>query len=212
MAYPGGLTVLKIGGSLARSPRLTGWLAAAAAAPPPIAIVPGGGPFADQVRALQAHWSFDDAVAHHLAITAMEQFGRMLTGIGADLVPAESLRAIRRARRDGATAVWLPTRMTIGRPEIEESWAVTSDSLAAWLAGRLRARRLVLVKSRRPARAAAPLEDLVRDGLIDSAFASFFDGFRAWCLSADEADRLAGLLATGSGGTEILAGSAEGHS
>lgn len=201
-----GLTVLKLGGSLARSRHLAAWLAAAAACPQALIVVPGGGPFADQVRALQAHWRFDDGLAHHLAIEAMAQFGRLLTGMGRNLVPAESLRAIRRARAAGATPVWLPARMTIGRPEIAESWEVTSDSLAAWLAGRLRARRLVLVKARRPARPAAALDELVGEGLIDPAFPRFLPGAgcRAWCLAAEESARLEGLLAAGAGGTEIL--------
>ena len=200
------LTVLKIGGSLAKSSRLMGWQAAIAACPHRLVVVPGGGPFADQVRTLQSHWRFDESLAHHLAITAMEQYGRMLAGISTNLVPADSRTAIRRALAEGKVPVWMPCRMVIGRPEVPESWEVTSDSLAAWLTNQLNARRLVLVKSRRPKRDTASLDELVCDGLIDPAFPRFFSGqdVRAWCLAADENNALPDLLDSSTGGTEIL--------
>ena len=52
------------------------------------------------------------------------------------------------------------------------SWDVTSDSLAAWLACRLGARRLVLIKQievEAPKRA----DELCADGVIDPALAGF---------------------------------------
>src|SRR5206468_2577340 len=84
------------------------------------------------------------------------------------LHPAKSRAAIARLRRQGLVPVWLPSAMALGRPEIAESWDVTSDSLAAWLTGRLGLRHLVLVKSAPPPEPATA-ERLVTEGYIDPA-------------------------------------------
>ena len=49
-----GLVVVKLGGSVVRSPELSAWLDVIAASPRPIVVVPGGGALADEVRAAQA--------------------------------------------------------------------------------------------------------------------------------------------------------------
>jgi dihydroneopterin aldolase len=140
-----GILVVKLGGSLAGAPVLADWLKVLAQAGGRSVIVPGGGPFADQVRNLQRELGFDDATAHHLALLAMEQFGRILAALQPGLAPASNREEIDKALDSGQVPVWMPTEMTLDRPEIPESWQVTSDSLAAWLAGALNADRLVLV-------------------------------------------------------------------
>lgn len=85
--------VVKLGGSLAASDRLPDWLRSLAGRSD-LVLVPGGGPFADQVRAMQARWGFDDATAHHLALLAMEQFGRMLCALLAGLASAATPQAM----------------------------------------------------------------------------------------------------------------------
>jgi hypothetical protein len=50
---------------------------------------------------------------------------------------------------------------------------VTSDSLAAWLAGELKAEGLALVKSVIPGDETVSVEDLSRQGVMDAALPSF---------------------------------------
>src|SRR5262249_61715091 len=76
-----------------------------------------------------------------MALLAMEQYGRMLCGLQPGLAPAASLAAIERTRRAGSVPVWMPARLALSRPEIAATWDITSDSLAAWLAGALGGRR-----------------------------------------------------------------------
>jgi len=166
-----GLTVIKIGGSCAGSLDLRRWTGAVAACAGRVVVVPGGGPFADAVRAAQPVMGFDDAAAHHLALIGMEQFGRALASFDARLVPADGIAAVRRALRDNKVPVWLPTRLTLSAADVPASWDVTSDSLAAWLAGRLGARRLVLMKQVAPS--GDPVDRLVASGIVDRAFAEF---------------------------------------
>ena len=179
--------VVKLGGSLARSPALPGWLARLAA-DAGVVVVPGGGPFADPVRELQDVWRFDDACAHHMALLAMEQYGRMLCALQPRLQAAAGPAALARILAGGGVAVWMPTRMVLADPAVEQSWRVSADSLAAWLCRRLSARALVLVKSV-PAAAGSPIGSLAADGALDEAFEHATAGLEAavWWLTRSDA-------------------------
>jgi aspartokinase-like uncharacterized kinase len=69
----------------------------------------------------------------------MEQFGLLLS----DLIPGAVRSAQPRADARGTT-VLLPAGLALD--ELPASWQVTSDSIAAWVAGQAGADRLVLVK------------------------------------------------------------------
>src|SRR5579875_2749273 len=138
--------VVKLGGSQAGRPHVGGWLEALAACAGHVVLVPGGGPFADVVRTLQPKIGFDDIAAHHMALLAMEQFGRALASLRSGFELAVSMAAIADALERGCVPVWAPLMMAARAADIPASWDVTSDSLAAWLAGRLGVKRLVLVK------------------------------------------------------------------
>jgi 5-(aminomethyl)-3-furanmethanol phosphate kinase len=170
-------------------------------------IVPGGGPFADQVRALQKRQRFDDAAAHHMALLAMEQYGRMLAALQPRLQPATSRAEFTRARRAGQAAVWMPTRMVLADSAIAASWDITSDSLAAWLAGKLRASRLVLVKSVTVTNGATAA-DMARRGIVDPAFPAYLSrsGAEGWCIDdAGYREMAAALKSLRRPGTQIAA-------
>ena len=86
------LLVAKLGGSLADSARRDLWLAAFGAARDPLILVPGGGPFAREVRAEQIRTKFDDVEAHRRALFAMERFGALLAGSFGSLRPRRLAR------------------------------------------------------------------------------------------------------------------------
>jgi 5-(aminomethyl)-3-furanmethanol phosphate kinase len=165
--------VVKLGGSLLADPaRLRAWLAQlAAGALGPCLIVPGGGPFADAVRTAQAALGFDDALAHRLALDAMGRMAEIFCHLEPRLTVAASLDAVADALAQNRSVVWDPAALKAGCPDIPESWAVTSDSLALWLATRLGAERCILEKSA-PVPAADP-QALAAAGLVDAAFPRF---------------------------------------
>ena len=167
------LRVVKLGGSLHDSPWLAAWLDALARAGGRVVLVPGGGPFADGVRAAQARCHFSDAAAHRLALLAMEQYGLMLCDLEPQLQPAASTQIICDAVARGRTPVWLPSAMCLGAPDIPESWSVTSDSLAVWLAHHLGAEALALVKHGEAHIDATDSRALSHAGWVDAAFPGF---------------------------------------
>ena len=198
--------VVKLGGSLHDAPALRRWLRRLAdAGGPPRIVVPGGGPFADAVRGLQPRLGIDDRAAHRMAILAMQQFGLALQSLEPRLRLAETDAELHAAR----AAVWLPWRLAGADMAIVASWEVTSDSLACWLATRLKARVLVLVKSGEVPAGRHDAQALAATGLIDPAFAGFAARFAgAIRIVHRDADRLRGWCRlTGAGQSTLASGS-----
>jgi aspartokinase-like uncharacterized kinase len=173
-----GTTVIKLGGSFAFSPELRDWIKAIVVHAGRIVIVPGGGPFADTVRTAQEQMRFNDRAAHRMGLLAMEQYGCAIASMNKRLQLAESLEAIRQCLADGKIAVWMPAQMVLADTGIPQSWDVTSDSLAAWLAGRIGAERLILVKHIAAMDNKILASDLVACNMIDSAFVKFLTASR----------------------------------
>jgi 5-(aminomethyl)-3-furanmethanol phosphate kinase len=171
--HGGGPTVVKLGGSFAFSADLRDWITAIAGYAGRAVIVPGGGPFADVVRAAQAQMGFDDCAAHRMGLLAMEQYGCAIKSLNEKLSLADSPDSIRRSLNNNQIPVWLSSRMALGVTDIPQSWDVTSDSLAAWLAGKIGAERLLLVKHIEPARGTVRAVDLAARDIVDKAFANF---------------------------------------
>jgi len=166
--------VVKLGGSLAATPELKKWLQVLAAhGKGQVIIVPGGGPFADQVRIAQQQWGFDNTTAHKMALLAMEQYGLMLSRIETDLVVVHSLIDINAVLSSQRLALWLPARMLFDSSELPLNWDITSDSIAAWLATKTNATNLLLIKHQAAEINTSNLDDLEINGTVDSGFKQF---------------------------------------
>lgn len=164
------LTVIKLGGSVIFSENLTGWIAALIKLDAPIVLVTGGGDFADAVRDTQIEMRLDDIAAHHMALLTMDQTAYAVASHDKKLVVAQSEDQITSALEANQIPVWAPFAMTHGNETIEQSWDITSDSLALWLAQKLTADRLCLIKSVDLEEAEYDAYQLAKDNIIDDAF------------------------------------------
>jgi aspartokinase-like uncharacterized kinase len=215
------LTVVKLGGGLAREAgdgalRALCSEIAAAGARHPLLIVPGGAEFADTVREHDQRFGLRSQTAHRMAILAMDQFGWAL----ADLIPGAVRRAALGPLAHGVVAVLLPAALLAERDPLPGSWAVTSDSIAAWVAGAAGAGRLVLVKPvaglyRTWPPTAEPIARLTIDELaalrpagVDEHLPAALRaaGVETWVIGGREPGRLAELLDHGrTAGTVVTA-------
>ena len=142
-------TVVKIGGGLlAHEGSLDSVLLVLAdiARDEPLLIIPGGGPFADAVRDQDARLTLTDDAAHWMAVLGMDQYAHLIVSRmpRAELVTdATEMSTALASRR---IPVLAPYAWLCRADPLPHSWEVTSDSIAAWIAHAIAARRLVLVK------------------------------------------------------------------
>jgi aspartokinase-like uncharacterized kinase len=158
-----GLTVFKIGGGLARIPgalERVGAEMARLGKAHPLLVVPGGGLFADAVRAFDDEVGLSSDAAHWMAIQAMDLYSHVLAERIRTAEVIDEPAAIAGVVCRGEVPVLAPYRWMRAADVLPHTWGVTSDSIAAFIAGALDAVRLILVK---PA---------VRDDAVDPYFRS----------------------------------------
>jgi 5-(aminomethyl)-3-furanmethanol phosphate kinase len=213
------LTVVKIGGGLGRGAggdALRGLCLRVGelAERHRLLVVPGGADFADAVRDHDRRFGLRATTSHRMAILGMEQFGWLLS----DLIPGAERCAHLARPADGRATVVLPARLALDA--LPASWQVTSDSIAAWVAGQVGADRLVLVKpvdglfAEWPA-GGQPLARLtvgelaaLRPGGVDAYLPTVLEGahFETWVIGGRDPRRLVELLERGTTvGTRIAA-------
>ena len=177
--------VVKVGGSLMGSPELAHWLSLFAKySDGKIIIVPGGGVFADAVRDAQKISNISDATAHRLAVLAMDQFGLLLASMNPLLATARTECEIDERTWQHRGIVWLPSKMVLSDDSIPKNWDITSDSLAAWLAHKLDAKHLVLLKSEKAGSNQLSIKEVTENGMVDLGYADIVQNksFGQWLL------------------------------
>jgi aspartokinase-like uncharacterized kinase len=196
--------VVKVGGSLLDSlglPSLLDVLAKLAQAQGMVA-VPGGGPFADAVRGACARHGTGESAAHWMAILAMDQHAHLL----ASALPTARLvtdpEGVASAVTEGRLAILAPFAWLRAADPLPHGWHVTSDSIAAWVAARLGAERLVLLKAMDGVRDAGGeiLPEVDRRspalaGIVDDFFPHALEpGLDGWILSGRHPERVGDLF------------------
>jgi aspartokinase-like uncharacterized kinase len=109
-------------------------------------VVPGGGEFADVVRSLDKRFSLSCEVSHRMAILGMDQYGLLLSDLIPNSVKVRKLEEINCFLDSVRLPVFLPSNLLLREDPIENSWDVTSDSIAVYLARRLGMSTVLLVK------------------------------------------------------------------
>lgn len=166
------LTVIKLGGSLMHSPDLSAWLEhiEIKSKTTNVVIVPGGGEFADSIRSFQKRYQFDDLAAHKMALLAMCQYGHLLVSLNAKLKVVNDINVLKSHLGKHLPLLWLPLSLIEDHSEIPASWDFTSDSISLWLAIKLEAEKLMLVKSKAMSNDKTLVINYINNGDIDKGF------------------------------------------
>jgi len=219
------LNVIKVGGSLSRWPGLPALCREIGrlGAQHNLLVVPGGGEFADTVRDHYRRYHLTETTAHRMALLAMDQYGCLLGDLVPDSILATDLLMARRVVAGGQTPILLPSPLLIQADPLPHSWQVTSDALAAWLAGLVHALRLILLKDVDGLFSSDPAHDEMA-GLFSQIAVKELAGHRggvdeylatvlasvaidAWVVNGQHPERLTELLQTGrTQGTHITHG------
>lgn len=167
------MRVIKLGGSLVKDQSIASCLQKVADKYPTGAVVvPGGGLFADLVRQSQEQWGFNDIIAHHMAILAMQQMALLFSGLAQKFVIAQSINDIKKHLDQGQNVIWSPAIESLNNAHIAASWSITSDSLAAWLAQQLKAEELIVIKAVH-FRHDIDFEEMAKQNIVDKAFNNY---------------------------------------
>jgi 5-(aminomethyl)-3-furanmethanol phosphate kinase len=141
------ITVVKVGGSLASnleklSVLMETW--SELSKKHLIVIVPGGGEFADAVRTADKRFNLSCESSHRMAILGMDQFGILLADLTPNSVEVRTFKDAKDALDRGNLPIFLPSNMMFLEDPLENSWDVTSDSIALYIAHRLNASKVLL--------------------------------------------------------------------
>lgn len=119
------MIVLKVGGSLfEHAPEVLRRVDSAGA---DVLAVPGGGRFADLIRAVGREHGLSEDAAHWMAVLAMDEYAYYLSDkTGIELTPLL-------VKKKGVRIV-LPYEVLRRRDDLPHSWDITSDTIAAWMA------------------------------------------------------------------------------
>lgn len=171
--------MIKLGGSLMGSSELPLWLKRieSVSQNSNIVIVPGGGKFADSIRTLQKTYQFDDHVAHRMALFAMCQFGYLLANMTPQIKVVSDLHILSSNLGKYLPMLWLPLSLCDDNSDIEPSWDFTSDSIALWLATKLNAEKLILVKSKTLNSDRSTVISHINNNDIDKGFQKLMDDY-----------------------------------
>ena len=140
--------VIKVGGSLAEDPERLKALCrklSELAKKYAVIVVPGGGRVADVVRDFDQRFGLSSGVSHRMAILAMDQFGLLLSDIMPNSHLFYKLENAKEFLEAKTVPIFLPSHLMFEEDPLQNSWDVTSDSIATYIAGRLNARKVILV-------------------------------------------------------------------
>jgi aspartokinase-like uncharacterized kinase len=207
-------TLIRVGGSLMEGDQLAhlcqevGHLGARHR----LLVVPGGGRFADSVRAEDRRYRLGPTTVHWMAVLGMDQYGLLLT----DLIPGScavrSLEAAGQAVAMGLVPVLLPFSLLYAADPLPHTWDVTSDSIAAWIAGQAGIWRLILLKDvdglfgcdPRVTKGCEPIASMTREQLarcqgVDRQLVTVLSGsdLSLWVVNGNEPGRLTELFEQG---------------
>ena len=112
-----------------------------------LVIAPGGGPAADTIRRLDGIFKLSLEASHWMAVLAVDQYGLLLANLIPEAEATTSLKEALNLAVSKRPTVFLPYRLLRRENPFRPSWEAASDTIAAYIAWRLKAERLILLKN-----------------------------------------------------------------
>ena len=139
---------MKIGGSLAANPKTLKSLCnkiGSFGKNHELFIVPGGSRFADVARYFDKKYNLTCKTSHKMAILGMDQFGFILKELIPNSHSFRELDEYKKIINSNKIPVFLPSQYMFRENPLENSWSITSDSIAAHLAENLKITNIIII-------------------------------------------------------------------
>jgi len=170
-----------------------------------IVIVPGGGAFADFIRARSARRKTSEKTAHAQAVLSVGQFGYELAEKFKNGIAANNRSQVQAAFKAGATPVFIPYPFAVEEKRIPATWDATSDTIAVEVCRYLGIGGLVMLKSVDGIYRSGKLQtqagkaSLNKSGVVDPVFFNHLEpGWDVFIINGRKPERLKELFETGS--------------
>lgn len=184
---PAPLRVIKLGGSLLSNPSLPERFKSWSQRQPPAVqvIVCGGGTIVDALRDYASLWKLSEEFSHDVAIELTSATSQLFAEVlqlplcASWQELASLLDLARQSTAQPLTIIFDYSHWSVAINELEKSWRITSDSVAAVIAIQLEADELALLKSCEVPEF-TDIDYLRQKGIVDDAFADFSPLLSAW--------------------------------
>ena len=150
-------------------------------------IIPGGGLFANHIRAVQKDYNLENDIAHDMALYSMSQMGLLISSMDRiNLHFCSTKHEISRVIEDNKVPIigsfdFLKTRIGSSNKD----WSITSDSIALLISEELQLNTLLIVKSclcsfidSKISLSQIKVNKLVSLGILDASFSVNFQDSR----------------------------------
>ncbi|KON33610.1 MAG: hypothetical protein AC479_03810 [miscellaneous Crenarchaeota group-6 archaeon AD8-1] len=140
--------LIKIGGSLIRTPKSLRSLCKKIAEirkESKICLVPGGSIFADAVREVDREYKLNNKSSHNMAILAMDQYGFILQDLIPNSIIFDQPEDYKKVLNKQKIPIFLPAQYFLKNDPLENSWNITSDSIAIHIAKQLKINQVIKV-------------------------------------------------------------------
>ena len=111
----------------------------------PIVLVVGGGKFVDAIRFAHEKINFDEGLAHKLSVKSTEIYAKILKNIAPNKI--SFVKFFSEINSKKKLEIFLPDKELIKDKLLKKNWESTSDSIACWLARKMKSKGVIFVKS-----------------------------------------------------------------
>jgi len=111
----------------------------------PIVLVVGGGKFVDAIRFAHEQINFDEGLAHKLSVKSTEIYARILKNIAPKKI--SFVKCFSEINSKKKLEIFLPYKELIKDKLLKKNWESTSDSIACWLARKIKGKGVIFIKS-----------------------------------------------------------------
>ena len=132
----------------------------------PIVLVVGGGKFVDAIRFAHEKIHFDENLAHKLSVKSTEIYAKILKNVAPKKI--SFVKSFSEINSKNKLEIFFPYKELKKDNLLKKNWESTSDSIACWLARKIKSKGVIFIKSVSFGNLlVSSLDNLQKNGILD---------------------------------------------